>query len=277
MNKNSQFEKNINIVKIGKENATFQEILALKENRTKRYALKKFFVEGVQNIKDAISNNWKIFAFIFSNYNNLSNWAKTVLNNAVIGYELSPNLMEKLSDKEDISELLAIVEMKQQVIDVKNKNPIFILFDRPSKKGNLGTILRSADALFVDGVFFTGHSVDIYDHTVITSSMGSFFKVPFKFLESNNQYLELINTMKEKYKNFQVVATSLQTNNLLEKCNFIHPTLLLVGNEAKGLSKFYVDSADVLVKIDMNKNIDSLNVACATSICLYEINRQRKE
>ena len=68
------------ILNIGKENSTFQEILALKENRTKRIQEKKFFVEGVQNIKDAISNNWKIINFIYSDYDLLSDWAKGVLN-----------------------------------------------------------------------------------------------------------------------------------------------------------------------------------------------------
>lgn len=264
-------------IKIGKENATFQEILALKENRTKRYSCKKFFVEGVQNIKDAIANNWEIDSFIFSNLDSLSSWAKSVLEYAKNCYELSEDLMAKLSDKDETSELLAIVKMKEQRLQINNlKNPLFILFDRPSKKGNLGTIIRSADALFVNQIFFTGHSVDIYDHIVITSSMGSFFKVPFKFIESNVEFENLVKDLKLKYKNLQVVATSLQTNNSLEKCNFKNPTLLLIGNEANGLSKFYIDKSDELVKIDMNENIDSLNVACATSICLYEINRQRK-
>ena len=264
-------------IKIGKENSTFQEILALKENRTKRHSLKKFFVEGVQNIKDAITYGWKIKAFIYSNYDSLSNWAKSVLNYAEVGYELSANLMDNLSDKDETSELLAIIEMKEQIYNINNiENPVFILFDRPSKKGNLGTILRSADALFVDQIFFTGHAVDIYDHNVITTSMGSFFKLPFKFLNSNQEFEDLISNLKSNYKDFQIIATSLQTSNLIEDCNFTKPTLLLVGNEAKGLSKFYIDKADKLVKIDMRENIDSLNVACATSICLYEINRQRK-
>jgi len=265
------------ITKIGKENATFQEIYALKENRTKRFSSKKFFVEGVQNIKDAISNNWKIRSFIFSDFNSLSNWAKGVLKNAEVCYEIAPNLMDKLSDKEETSELLAIIEMKEQSYNIEGKeNPLFLLFDRPSKKGNLGTIIRSSDALFVDQIFFTGHSVDIYDHNVITTSMGSFFKVPFKFLESNEAFVKLVEKLKNNYPKLQIVATSLQTDNSLSKCDFKVPTLLLIGNEAKGLSKFYIDKADKLVKIDMNDNIDSLNVACATSICLYEINRQRE-
>lgn len=262
-------------VNIGKENATFQEILALKENRTKRSQLKMFFVEGVQNIKDALSNKWEIINFIYSNFDKLSDWAKSVLPKGQTNYCLSSALMQKLSDKDDTSELLAIVKMKEQTDDITAKNPLIVLCDRPSKKGNLGSIIRSCDALFVDQIYFTGHAVDIYDHEVITSSMGSFFKVPFKFLSSNDDYDKTISKLKEKYKDFQVVGTSLQTENLLQNADFSRPTLLLVGNEAKGLSKRYVETADLLVKINMRAGIDSLNVAAATTACLFEISRQR--
>jgi len=159
-------------INIGKENSTFQEILALKENRTKRIQEKLFFVEGVQNIKEAINNKWEIYSFIYSLNTKLSDWAKNILNKAEFNYVLTPELMNKLSDKESTSELLAIVKMKKQNLESFTKKPLIILLDRPSKKGNFGTIIRSADALNVDQIFFTGHSVDIYDHKVITSSMG---------------------------------------------------------------------------------------------------------
>ena len=77
-------------------------------------------------------------------------------------------------------------------------------------------------------------------------------------------------------KNFKVVATSLQTENLVQNYNFKNPVLILVGNETDGLNKFYNEQADDFVKIDMRDGIDSLNVACATTAVLYEINRQRR-
>ena len=265
------------ILKIGKENSTFQEILALKENRTKRAQCKKFFVEGVQNIKDAVANNWLIDSFIFTNYEKLSNWAKDLLskNLAQNNYELSNDLMEKLSDKENKSEILAIIKMKEQDLFIKNECPLILLFDRPSKKGNLGTIIRSADALGVDQILYTGHAVDIYDHTVITTTMGSFFKVPYKFIESNAVLENYIEEMKKRYKDFQVVGSSLQTENSIKDIDFTKPTLLLIGNEAMGISHFLREKCDEFAKIPMRPNIDSLNVACATSIFLYEAFCQR--
>ena len=262
-------------INIGKENATFQQIVALKENRNKRAQTKLFFVEGVQNIKDAISFDWDIEAFIYSNSVVLSDWAKSVLNKANYNYVLENKLMEKLSDKEDKSELLAIIKMKESFEIKLTENPILVLLDRPSKKGNLGTIIRSCDALNVEQIFYSGHSVDIYDHSVITASMGSFFKLPITFVESNESFVKLANNLKEKYKDLKVVATSLQTNNRVQDYDFTSPVLLLVGNETDGLSRFYNEQADDFVKISMREGIDSLNIACATTTCLYEINRQR--
>lgn len=263
------------IIKIEKNNALFQQIVALKQNRTKRIQTKLFFVEGVQNIKDAISNNWEIEAFIYSSNTNLSSWAKSVINKANYNYIISPLLMSELSDKSNISEILAIIKMKKQYEINYSKKPIFLLVDRPSKKGNLGTIIRSADALNVEHIFYSGHSVDIYDHEVITASMGSFFKLPMTFIQSNNSFEELITKLKKEYDNLKVVATSLQSSERLQDYNFNIPVLLLIGNETDGLCKFYNEHADASVKISMRNGIDSLNIACATTACLYEINRQR--
>ena len=98
------------VINIGKDNAIFQQIVALKENRTKRTQMKMFFVEGVQNIKDAISNNWEIEALIYASNTKLSLWAKSILNDANYKYVISPILMNKLSDKDDTSEILAIIK-----------------------------------------------------------------------------------------------------------------------------------------------------------------------
>ena len=127
----------------------------------------------------------------------------------------------------------------------------------------------------VEHIYFSGHGVDICDHTVITASMGSFFKLPITFISSNNEFINLVNNLKSEFNDLKVVATSLQTDSRLQDYNFNRPILLLVGNETDGLCKFYNENADDFVKISMRSGIDSLNIACATTTCLYEINRQR--
>lgn len=261
-------------IKISKNNATFQIIETLKNNRNKRHKEQMFFVEGVQNIKDAISNDWEIHAFIYSNYKDLSDWAKSILNLSEVNYELSSDLMEILSDKEDTSEILALIKMKKEKVTYSEK-PLILFIDRPSKKGNLGTLLRSSDALFVDELVFTGHSVDIYDPVVITSSMGSFFKVPFRYIETKDEFESYYNDLKEKYPDIKIVGSSLQSDKLIQEADFTCPLILLAGNEENGLSNYYVEKSDELIKINMRKNIDSLNVGTAITTILYEIDRQR--
>ena len=128
--------------------------------------------------------------------------------------------------------------------------------------------------MYVDQIFYSGHSVDIYDHEVITASMGSFFKIPITFIKSNEDFINLVIKLKNQC-NIQIIATSLQTTAKISDCDFTKPTMLLIGNEAKGLSKFYNENVDSSVIIKIKNDADSLNVACATTVCLYEIQRQR--
>lgn len=89
-------------------------------------------------------------------------------------------------NKLDVSEILMVIKMKEKYNVKYSSNPIILLIDRLSKKENLGTIIRCADALNVEHIYYFGHSVDVYDHTIITAIMGSFFKMPLTFISSNS-------------------------------------------------------------------------------------------
>ena len=149
---------------IASKNATFQKFEVLKTNRNKRYKHGEFFVEGVRNINNAVLNGWEIISFLYDETRELSSWAKEKLGtvHTKVNYALTPALIAELSGKEDTSELLAIIKMREDNVDSLplSKVPFLALFDRPSNHGNLGTILRSCDALGVDGLILTGHAVD---------------------------------------------------------------------------------------------------------------------
>ena len=127
--------------KIFNRNNLFQKFEVLKTNRNKRYKYNVFLVEGVRSLNEAVNNNWKIKSFIYDR-NNLSGWAKDMINkvNTDANFYLTPELMKKLSEKEDTSELMAIIEMREDKLDnvMLSENPFIVLFDRPSNKGNLG-------------------------------------------------------------------------------------------------------------------------------------------
>lgn len=269
------------VKKIYSENSDYQKIEVLKRNREKRTKYKEFFVEGVKSINYAVENNWHIKAFAYSKEKPLSEWANHILTNskAEVHFELPSSLMDKLSDKEeDYSEIVAVVSMPQNDLSrIKiKKDMLVVVFDRPSSHGNLGTLIRSCEALKVDGLIVTGHAVDLYDPKTIRSSMGTFFSVPTIRLESHNELIPWIAEIKSKYDNFQVVGSTSKANTFIEDTDMTNPMLLLIGNETYGLSNKYKELCDKLIKIPMYGEITSFNVACAGSIMLYEIDRQRR-
>lgn len=268
--------------KIFTKNATYQKFEVLKTNRNKRYKYNEFFVEGVRNINEAIKNNWHISSFLFTKEKKLSNWAIDLLGNAKtdVNYELTLNLMEELSNKEDTSELLAIVRMREDSFTQFHfsDNPIIALFDRPSNRGNLGTIIRSCDALGVEGLIITGHAVDLYDPEVIVSSMGSFFNFPVIRVTEQSQLFNFLADMKLKYPQFQSIGTTAHKQFPIDQLDLSKPTLFMIGNETDGLNKMYTDRCDILTTIPManSSSASSFNVGCAATVMFYEATRQRR-
>lgn len=272
----------MNIEKIHTKNARYQKFEVLKCNRNKRYKYQEFLVEGVRNINEAINKGWYIKALIYPNQKNLSDWAKGIIRdvNTEINYELDPNLMKELSGKEDTSEIMAIVAMASDDLNsiTFSKNPVIALFDRPSNKGNLGTIIRSCDALGVECLIITGHSVDLYDPEVVVSSMGSFFNMKVVRVPENQVILDFIANMKKNYPTFKTIGTTAHKEHPIYELDLSGPTLFMIGNETDGLSYTFKEACDVLTTIPMMESsfATSFNVGCAATVMFYEASRQRK-
>lgn len=276
----------VKTISIGKQNASFQQLQGLKDNRTKRLRQGAFFVEGVRNINQAIAAGWKIRSFIYPD-KDLSQWAENVLASVAtqVNYRLTAELAAQLSGKEDVSELMAVVEMRkperwwetgdagQQTVE----NPLLVLFDRPSNKGNLGTILRTCDAMGANGLFLTGHGVDPYDPEVLQSSMGSFFRIPVWQMERGDEWENCVAALRARYPGIKLVGTTSHRERPVYGERLSGPVVIMLGNETLGLSYRYKEMADVLCTIPMaeTSSASSLNVGCAASVLLYEVTRQR--
>ncbi len=196
-----------------------------------------------------------------------------------MNYCLTSELMSELSSKEDTSELMAVIEMRQDCLDSisLSETPFIVLFDRPSNKGNLGTMIRSCDALGADMLIITGHSVDLYDPDVVVSAMGSFFNLPVIRISDNNVLFEYIDKLKNRYANFIAIGTTAHNEKPICSANLTFPLMLMMGNETMGLNKAFKEYCDLLCTIPMSKKsyATSFNVSCAASILMYEITRQR--
>ena len=262
------------------KNNTYQKFEVLKTNRNKRYRYHEFLVEGVRSLKEAINNHWKIKSFLYDK-SSLSDWAKEAIRTVPteINYCLTKELLDELSGKNDSSELMAVIEMREDTLEtVKfSDNPFIVLFDRPSNKGNLGTMIRSCDAFGVDLLIITGHAVDLYDPAVVVSAMGSFFNLPVVRIADNSLLFDYIHTLKTEYPAFQIIGTTAHKENPVYQTNMTVPLMLMMGNETMGLNKAFKESCDLLCTIPMSEKsyASSFNVSCAASILMYEITKQR--
>lgn len=267
------------IVKILSENNDFQYAETLRRKREKRHKMNEFFVEGVRPINQALQHNWSIRAFLYTRERKLSDWAENILRHstASIHYELPLHLHTKLSNKEEPSELIALVTMPPDDLTriPVTKNFLAVVFDRPASRGNLGTIIRSCDALNANGLILTGHSVDLYDPETISATTGSFFALPSIRLPSQKELLPWIDRVRKQLGWVQIIGSDEHGSVEISQHDFRQPTILIVGNETWGMSAAYRDLCDTIVNIPIQGSASSLNVACATSIILYEINRQR--
>lgn len=268
------------VLKVQSENQWFQRAEVLKRNRKKRSQHGQFFVEGVHSINQLVAHEaWVIEALLYTPERPLSNWARTILDSAAAQHhlQLTPPLLDKLSDKEEPSELIAIVQTPP---DDPARLPVhsdalLVLADRPQNPGNLGTLIRSCEAFGAHGLVVTGHAADLYDPRTIRAAAGALFALPATHIFSQTQLSAWLDALGGQAPGMQVVGTGADGDTLLPDCPFNGPTLLIVGNEATGLSRRLRELCDRVASIPMVGQTPSLNVASAAAICLYEIRRQR--
>lgn len=150
-----------------------------------------------------------------------------------------------------------------------SRTKLGIALERLQDPGNLGTIIRTAAATGVDGLWLSPDSVDLYSPKVLRASVGEWFKVP---VETSQNLLDL--ARKQRLQGIQIIATTAQANKIYWQLDFSLPQIIFLGNEGSGLSQELIDIADERVSIPLYNGVESLNVAVATALLLYEAKRQ---
>lgn len=259
-------------------NSAFQVLESLRANRQKRHATGLFLVEGVRPISLAIEHGWTFEAVAYDGSKGLSRWAEAIVGQqpTATRYELSAALLAELSGKDDPSELLGIVRMRRLPASAIEPRPdlLVVVADRPGNPGNLGTLIRSSDALGAHALIITGHAVDPHEPSALTASRGSFFALPVCAGEPKDVDA-LLERTRARYGACPFVGADESADVDVTACDFRGPVVIAVGNETHGLSRAYRDRCDTLVRIPMTGAASSLNVAVAGSILLYEATRQR--
>ena len=186
-------------------------------------------------------------------------------------FEVSLPVFQKIAYREHSDGILALAKPKSHTLNDLNlsDHPFIIVLEAVEKPGNLGAILRTADAAKADAVIVCDPLTDVYNPNVIRSSVGCVFTVPLAVSTQSAVFSFL------KERQIRIFAAELQASQEYQDTDFTQACALIMGTEADGLTPFWIDRADARIKIPMRGKIDSLNVSVSTAVLTFEAMRQR--
>lgn len=254
------------------QNAYIKQLIQLKDKSRERKKTGLFLIEGVREISLALKGGFQIETILF--YPELfSEEQKDVLiNQQINSIEISKEVYQKLAYRDTTEGVLAVSKSKSH--DIKNlkfdtKNPLILVAEAPEKPGNIGALLRTADAARVDAVIIANPKTDLYNPNIIRSSVGCVFTNQI----ATGSTTEIISFLKSK--NINIYTAILQESVAYHTQDYKKPTAIVVGTEATGLSEAWRISATQNIIIPMQGEIDSMNVSVAAGILIFEAKRQR--
>ncbi|MCO5999952.1 TrmH family RNA methyltransferase [Actinoallomurus rhizosphaericola] len=257
-------------MRITTRNARFQQWAALLTNRTKRQRSGEFLVQGVRPITLAVEHGRPIRSLLYAHGRRLSSWAQGVLDEtAAERVAMAPELLDELAGKED-AELVAVAALPPDDLARITPDGPVVVFDRAAEPGNIGTVVRSADAFGASGVIVTGHAADPYDPKSVRASTGSLFALPVLRVPAPRQVVDWA-----RENRLRVVGTDETGTVDVGDSDLRGPALLVIGNETRGMSGAWTAACDEIVRIPIVGAASSLNAASAATVFLYEAARQR--
>ncbi|MGA2052508.1 MAG: RNA methyltransferase [Opitutales bacterium] len=251
--------------------------LAKLNDRAHREAQGRFLIEGHREIERALARAGTIEEIYFCPEHFRPGQGDTLLEKAAQAgmplCRLAPSAFEKVSLREGPDGLLGIGRTwRTSLADLPlSATPLVLVVEGVEKPGNLGALLRSADAAGADAVIACGAATDWFNPRVVRNSQGTLFSLPVAVAESA-ETLTFLRTNK-----LTMVATTPDTEKTYWDADLVGPTAVIVGGEKDGLTTWWLEAADARVRIPMSGRADSLNVAAAAALVLYEAARQRRK
>ena len=254
-----------------KDNETIKNIKKLKD-RKYRNEQGLYIIEGIKMVKEAIEENAEIEKVVICEDCSNSGEIEQKMLYEIAKYNciyVNSKVFNYLTDVVAPQGILAVIKKPAKDTKVDYSEDIILALDGIQDPGNLGTILRTADSANLKQIIVSSKTADAYNPKVVRSTMGAILRI--KIIESD----DLLKTLKEAKKNrFKVVATSLDTNDSIYDIEY-NKKVIVIGNEANGVSKEVQDLADNKVKIPMLGKTESLNASVAAGIMIYEYVRQK--
>lgn len=254
------------------QNTKVKQLVALQQKSSERRKQGVFVVEGIRELQHCLNAGYTINSIFFCPELTDTGALSSLLSESIASYEVSPEVYEKIAYRGSTEGVIAIVQSKQLALkDLHlSKQPLLIVLESVEKPGNLGAILRSADAAGADAVIICDPLTDLYNPNLIRSSIGAIFSVPCIACSSD----DCINFLKQN--NINILTAQLQDSKLYYDTDMTCGTAIIMGTESTGLTDVWRKAADAHIRIPMLGQLDSLNVSVSAAILLFEAVRQRK-
>lgn len=251
------------------QNPFIKSLVQLQEKAKTRKQTGTFLMEGKREIELALKGGYELETVLFLPELISDKEIKKFIGAECI--EISKEVYQKLAYRDTTEGILAVAKSKRhELADLKlSKNPLILVAEGIEKPGNLGALLRTADAANIDAVLIANPKSDLYNPNIVRSSVGCLFtnQIAVGTTEEIIAYL--------KSKNIAIYSATLQNSNSYHLEDYTVPTALVVGTEATGLSELWRTESKQNIIIPMQGEIDSMNVSVAAAILLFEAKRQR--
>ena len=253
------------------QNPYIKSLLLLQEKAKARKQTGTFLIEGKREISLAIKGGYLIDTLLFYPELMSEKEINKLVQNGTTIIEINKDIFEKLAYRESTEGVIAVANSKSFGLnDLKlNENPLILIAEAPEKPGNIGALLRTADAANLDAVIIANPNGDLYNPNIIRSSVGCLFTNQI----ATGTTTEIITFLKDRKISFY--CATLQNSTSYHTQDYTTPTALVVGTEATGLSQEWREASTQNIIIPMQGEIDSMNVSVAAAILIFEAKRQR--
>lgn len=256
------------------QNTFIKQLLLLQEKSRERKKSGMFVVEGEREITLAFKGGYEIVSLIYCNTIYNETVLMHLINQPIERIEVPIEVYKKIAYRESTEGVMAVVKSKNHDLNsltFESEYPLLLVAEAPEKPGNIGALLRTADAAKLDAVLIANPKTDLYNPNVIRSSIGCLFTNKVATGTTD----EIIHFLKEK--NIQIFCAALQAGKNYTEVDFTSGSAIVVGTESTGLSEEWLSKSTQNIIIPMEGEIDSMNVSVAAAILIFEAKRQRKK
>ena len=255
------------------QNPFIKQLVQLKEKSKLRKQTGLFIIEGKREVSLAIKGNYTLetlyyYADLFS-----ASEAAALEAYGIDIIEISKPVYEKVAHRETTEGVIAVAKAKDLSLEnlkLSSENPLILVAESPEKPGNIGALLRTADAANIDAVIIVNPLTDFYNPNIIRSSVGGVFTVPL----ATGSTKEVIVYLKRN--NISIYSAILQESVPYDTIDFRTPSALVIGTESTGLTEEWRNDSTAKIRIPMEGKLDSMNLSVAAGILIFEAKRQRK-